>query len=328
MKHLTIKDRFYIEKALKNKVPVSQIAKTLGFDRSTIYKEIKRGKFPRKMNDWSIKEEYAHDVGQRKHDELSHNKGAKKKLAPDNEYLQQISEWILKKKYSPEAAAYRVKDKKCCVKTLYNYIHAGYVPGVEITSLPYARKKKKKKTDTVKRTFTRGKSIEERPKEIKERKTKGHWEMDTVYSSRNDKTCLLVLTERKDREELIFQIKDRTCASVLKALNSYERKIGCRAFREKFKSITCDNGMEFADWEGIERSIRNKTPRTVTYFCHPYCSGERGSNENQNKMIRRWIPKGDDIGLYTLAEIHSIQEWLNDYPRKMFSGKSANEMMM
>ena len=83
--------------------------------------------------------------------------------------------------------------------------------------------------------------------------------------------------------------------------------------------------MEFSDWEKIERSVRTKGKRTVTYFCHPYCSGERGTNENINRMIRRWIPKGDDIGLYKPEEIERIQEWINNYPRPQFNGFSSRE---
>ena len=121
--------------------------------------------------------------------------------------------------------------------------------------------------------------------------------------------------------------KDRTAKSVIRALDRYERKIGSPAFRGKFKTITCDNGMEFADWQSIERSCRTKKNRTTVYFCHPYCSGERGTNENSNRFIRRWIPKGDDIGLYSKAEIQAIQDWMNHYPRRQFNGLSAADLV-
>jgi IS30 family transposase len=84
--------------------------------------------------------------------------------------------------------------------------------------------------------------------------------------------------------------------------------------------------MEFADWQSIERSCRTKGKRTKTFFCHPYCSCERGTNENINRMIRRWIPKGDDIGLYSSREISFIQNWINNYPRRIFNGKSSKEL--
>lgn len=246
-KQMQEKDRYTIEKMLKMKVPVSQIAQLLGRNRSTVYREIKKGRCTQLTKNWQSVDIYLSDVGQRKHDTLAKNKGSKKKLSADDTFLKDVSYWIIKQKYSPEAALYKIAGKKLCAKSVYNYIHAGYIKGVTVELLPYAKSLKKKKSKVVKRPFARGRSIEDRPKEIKERKTKGHWEMDTVYSSKDDKTCLLVLTERKTREELIFRIKDRTCNSVIAALNRYERKIGSKAFREKFHTITCDNGMEFAD---------------------------------------------------------------------------------
>lgn len=149
--------------------------------------------------------------------------------------------------------------------------------------------------------------------------------MDTVYSSKDDLHCLLVLTERMTRDEKVIRMKDRTMNSTIKALDSLERSMGTPSFRNTFKTITCDNGVEFSDFESIERSCRTKGKRTEVYYCHPYSSYERGSNENLNRMIRRWIPKGDDIGLYSPADIRFIEDWINDYPRPMFNGMSSRE---
>ena len=74
-------------------------------------------------------------------------------------------------------------------------------------------------------------------------------------------------------------------------MNALERKHGKR-FYSKFKTITFDNGVEFMDYEGMEKSCLSKKKRTSIYYAHPYCSGERGTNENNNRMIRGWIPKG------------------------------------
>lgn len=327
MRQLTYQDRYYIEIELKNRTPVQKIANKLGVNRSSVYREIKKGLCEQMDTHLRKKIVYLADCAQKKHDNEVVKRGRKRKLQCDNEYLQALNDKVVNEKYSPEAALHTVPGRKICVKTYYNYVHAGYLPGITVNNLPYAKPKKKKKTSTTVKRLTKGRSIEQRPDVVNERVEVGHWEMDTVYSSHDDKTCLLVLTERVNREELIFQIPDRTAGSVVKALDRLERKIGSKTFRERFKTITCDNGVEFANWEGIEKSIRNKTPRTTVYFCHPYCSSERGSNENQNKLIRRWIPKGDDIGLYTSEEIQRIQEWINKYPRKMFGWKSSNDMI-
>lgn len=329
MKHITEKDRYQIEFALKAKMPVKDIAAQLGYSKVAIYAEIKRGTV--KQLDHHFKEYYVYkaDAGQRIHDAAVSKCGAKKKYSPDAPLLREITDLILDKRYSPEAAVMKLKTKDICTKTIYNYVHAGYLPGVDENKLPYCMKKKKKKGEIQKRKFIPNhKSIEDRPKEILNRDTYGHWEMDTVYSNRNDRTCLLVLTERMSRDEIVIQVPDRTCESILKGLNRLERKMGAPAFRKTFKTITCDNGVEFSDSDAIEKSCLNKGNRTTLYFCHPYCSCERASNENQNKLIRRWIPKGDDIGLYTPAEIQAIQDWINDYPRKLFGGLSSNEYKM
>ena len=323
--HLTIKERGFIEYALKKKTSVSEIAKALGYSRAALYYEIKKGTCEQlDYKDYDVKKVYLADYAQRVADQEASKRGRKKKLQPDADYLKDIKYWILEKKYSPYAA--RIKcGFSVCEKTIYNYIHAGYIDGLTTYSLPYARPKKKKNKQSGKRIRKTGKSIEERPQGAKDRSEYGHWEIDTVYSSKDDLHCLLTMTERMTREEITIKIKDRTALSVDKAMDRLEREMGTPAFREKFKTMTSDNGVEFSDWEYIEHSCRTKGKRTELYFAHPYCSSERGTNENHNRMIRRWIPKGDDIGLYSTKEIQEIQDWINTYPRRMYDGKSCLE---
>lgn len=91
-----------------------------------------------------------------------------------------------------------------------------------------------------------------------------------------------------------------------------------------FKSITFDNGTEFAAAEGLERSCVNKRlPRTKVYFCHPYSSWERGTNENTNGMIRRRFPKGTNFAAVTNAQIAQAENWINNYPRKILGYRSS-----
>lgn len=100
-------------------------------------------------------------------------------------------------------------------------------------------------------------------------------------------------------------------------LNGIERKVGA-LFPKIFASITVDNGCEFADAAGMEKKRRGKGKRTEIYYCHPYTPSERGSNENQNGLIRRHIPKGTDLSQVSPREVKQVEEWLNNYPRKMF----------
>lgn len=90
------------------------------------------------------------------------------------------------------------------------------------------------------------------------------------------------------------------------------------------KIITFDNGTEFAAAEELERSCINKhLPRTKVYFCHPYSSWERGTNENTNGMIRRRFPKGTNFAAVTNAQITQAENWINNYPRKILGYKSS-----
>lgn len=172
-----------------------------------------------------------------------------------------------------------------------------------------------------------GESIEQRPEEINGREEFGHWEGDTVYSGKGKRKttrALLTLTERKTRKEIIIAIPNRKAETVVKALDALERKLGARRFRAIFKSITFDNGTEFAAAEELERSCINKhLPRTKVYFCHPYSSWERGTNENTNGMIRRRFPKGTNFAAVTNAQITQAENWINNYPRKILGYKSS-----
>lgn len=197
---------------------------------------------------------------------------------------------------------------------------------LNIRSRFLAKYKKVKKNKSASRAPA-GESIEQRPEEIDEREEFGHWEGDTVYSGRGKRKttrALLTLTERKTRKEIIIAIPNRKAETVVKALDALERKLGARRFRAIFKSITFDNGTEFAAAEGLERSCVNKRlPRTKVYFCHPYSSWERGTNENTNGMIRRRFPKGTNFAAVTNAQIAQAENWINNYPRKILGYKSS-----
>ena len=106
-------------------------------------------------------------------------------------------------------------------------------------------------------------------------------------------------------------MRDHTTASVIRALNRLERKYE-KDFRKLFKSITVDNGSEFADCTGMEKSCRRKGKRTKLYYCHPYSAYERGSNENMNRMIRWFFPKGTNFDEVTDKDIQRAEDWIKE----------------
>lgn len=331
-KHITYSDRLKLEALLLAGHKVDEIAGILHFHRSTIYKEIKRGQYEHRNSDYTTEMRYSPEIAQAYMNDVLAAKGPGLKINKEKAFADRIEEIIINDGYSPAAALAKVKEEgmtfTVCVNTLYSYIEKGVFLNVTIQDLTVKknRKRKKRKT-TVQKRAARGDSIEKRPPDILTRDTFGHWEMDTVVGTQGtSKKSLLVLTERKTRKEFIFLLKKHTTAEVVKALDRLERKMGTPTFRKIFKTITVDNGCEFSDCEGMERSKRNKKKRTKIYYCHPYSSWERGSNENQNKLIRRHIPKGINFDDRTSGDISHIESWINTYPRRLFNYRSADEL--
>lgn len=256
-------------------------------------------------------------------------------IGNDIELANYIEQKIVEEHYSPGALIGEMRrtgmDKKfkvsICEKTVYNYIDKGIFLSLTNKDLPIKGKKKRiyKKVHIQKR-LERGTSIEERPKRINFRKEFGHWEMDSVVGRRgNSKKTLLTLTERKTRREYVFLQRDKSAGAVVDSLDMLERRWGKDLFRKVFKTITVDNGTEFSDCSGIERSVYGGN-RTKVYYCHPYCSWERGTNENTNRMVRRQAPKGTSFENMTEEEVQCIEDWVNQYPRKTFEYATSGEL--
>lgn len=330
-KRLTYTDRLKIEALYNANVPVKIICEQLHFNNSSIYREIKRGLYKHKNTDWTYTEKYSANKAQQVADYNRISQGRQLKIGNDYKFLHFVEDMIINKKYSPEATLGYIKENgiqfktKVCRVTLYSYIDKGLFPHLTNRHLLVKSKRRKyRKVRPIKQP-PRGVSIEKRSPEINSRSSFGHWEMDSVIGSRTKGNTLLVFTERLTRKELIFKSPDKTALSTVNIINGLERKLGKR-FSEVFKTITCDNGCEFSACEEIEKSCLNGNRRTQLYYCHPYCSCERGSNENQNKFIRRFIPKGVPIENYTDKDIKQIQDFINAYPRKMFGYKNSNQL--
>ncbi len=330
--------RHKLEGMVKSKSSISFIAKTLGFHRSTIYRELKRGRVTH--IDTELREfiTYSADRAHEQNRENVSTRGTKIKIAHDHRLNESLKFLIEDKRYSPYAAlTHCMKNKNSlgivtsiCFKTLYNYINQFSFPvsAETLEQLIQKRHRKKRGKKRQKReAFNNkmGKSIEERPKEANERSELGHHEMDLVVGKQNGSThCLVVLTERLSRFEHIIKVPDKSQNSIRKALNKIEAHYGKVRFRELFKTITCDNGSEFLNTKLIEDSRwKGKTKRTQLYYAHPYCSSERGSNENANRLIRRFIPKGTDIENFSQEQITTIARWMNRYPRILLDGRCS-----
>ncbi len=337
-KDLTERERYAIEAYRNDKKTIKEIANLLGRHYQTIYREIKRGTVEMLDSQLRPYKKYCADTGQAIADRNKTEKGRNLKVGNDLEFMRFIETMVLKKKYSLEAILLHIEKHnltfktKVCLNTLYNYVDKGLFLNISNKNMPVRSKRKKrnmKKISAIAKKNIKGRSIEERAKDVLSRNDYGHWEMDTVVGGQGgNKDCLLVLTERKTRFEYLFKIPDKSQQSVIKVLDDLERAYGYENFCANFLTITMDNGVEFLDQKNTERSVLHPDKkRTTAYYCHPYCSFERGSNENQNKLVRRHIPKGADISIYTEEEIKRIEDWINDYPRSLFNGESAREML-
>jgi len=334
-KHLSEKERYQIEALSQQGLTPVEIGDSLKpkRNRRTIERELARGSVEQRDSLWRKKRVYCADAGQRVHEERAANKGRGLKIGHDHKLANYLEQKIGKEKWSPDAAIGAIKSQgmqftvSICTKTVYNMIDRGDFLNLTNKDLPVKKAGKKRRYKRIRQVAlnnTKGRSIEERPPGIEGRKEYGHWEMDCVVG--RGKACLLVLTERKSREEIILKMATKTQICVQLGLDNLERKYKNK-FKDKFKSITMDNGSEFLDMRGLEKScFKGNERRTLCYYSHPYSAWERGSNENQNKLIRRFVPKGFNIDRLTKKDVKRIESWMNNYPRRIFAYKSAKQM--
>ena len=333
-KHLEYSERLSIERWWnRDKRTKVEIAKLLDRTEKTIRNEIKRGLVKNLTTELIEIWVYSADVAQQKYEYYLKTKGPKLKIDNDYELKEYIEKSIKEDKKSPEVIAKNIKKMKfkttMCARTIRNNIYAGDIYDIKPTDMIYKKEYKEKNKDKIVcEKVPAEKSIDYLPEEANTRKVYGHWEGDLVIGTKKRGSVLFTLTERKTREEIIVKIPGKKAEYVAKALDLIEKKYK-KIFYTKFKTITFDNGCEFRNWKSLEKSYdcRRKTPRTQVYYAHPYRSGERGSNENANRLIRRFIPKGIDITPISEEYIQRIEDWINNYPRAMFNYKSTNEIL-
>ena len=337
--HLSFTQRLKLEALLKLKMSKKHIADNLGVHISTIYREIKRGLCDKKISyqgyiekEYKIKKVYSPETAEYKYQDQLKDKGAPLKIGKDYDLANYIEKRIVDDGLTPLAVLGEIKannlvfNTSISIHTLYSYIYKGVFLHL---SMKHLLIKSKKKTTKNKRLsiarLPRGTSIEKRPIDISKRNSFGHWEMDCVCGPKHNSAVLLVLTERLTRKEIIIPMASQSSDNVVKSLNSLQRKYGS-LFPNVFRSITVDNGSEFSNCQGMEKSVFGKKKRTTVYYCHPYCSSERGTNERMNREIRRIYPKGTDFNKISRSELLKTESWLNNYPRGILGYKTPESL--
>lgn len=333
-KHLEYSERQSIERWYNiDKRTKVEIAGLLDRTEKTIRNEIKRGLVKNLTTHLKEIWVYSADVAQQRYEYYLKAKGPKLKIDNDYRLKEYVEKSIKEDKKSPEVIAEEIKEMnfktKMCARTIRNNIASGDIYDIKAKDMIYNKIYKEKNKD--KKIFEKvpaEKSIDYRPEEANGREIYGHWEGDLVIGTKKRGAVLFTLTERKTREEIIIKLPNKKAEEVAKAIDKIEKIYG-KEFKNKFKTITFDNGTEFRNWKRLEQSYdkRRKRKRTQVYYAHPYRSGERGSNENNNRLIRRFIPKGVDITPISEEYIKKVENWINNYPRAMFKYKSTNQIL-
>lgn len=205
-----------------------------------------------------------------------------------------------------------------CTKTLYNLLWKGELP-LTLFELPEVLSRRRRGKPRISKRLC-GRSIDERPPEVDARNTFGHWESDTVIGrKRKGEPAVFTIVERLTDCYFSIRIDEKTTDGVRKAMEQLKEQFGSR-FSQVFRSITTDNGSEFAAFSSFEST------GTEIYFAHPYSSWERPVNERSNRILRRFIPKGQSIADYSEEQILMFADEINSLPRKRLGYLSPEEL--
>ena len=325
-KHLNLQERTIIELRLKDGYSAYKISKELQRPINTILNEIRHGTVP-KINTNHMIQLFFADAGQAIYKDHRTNCGRKNLRLVCNEFISYACEKLHKDKWSIDACVGRSmesgqfkRSEIVCTKTFYNYIDQGlcYIKNIDLP-LKVRRNTKKQYVRANKKNL--GTSIEKRPVSIDNREEFGHWEIDTVIGQKSGKdNVLLTIAERKTRQFLVRKIADKSALAVMAELDKLREECGDR-FSSVFKTITSDNGSEFANLSELEQ-----VTDTNIYFTHPYSSFERGTNERHNGLIRRFLPKGTRMTDCSIDTIAFVEDWCNTLPRKILGYRTPEEL--
>jgi len=320
-KRLSLKERIIIQTFLEEDKSKSFIAKKLNRSRSTITREVNKWvsdpneKYDASLADWCAKEDY---LNKRNLDKIETHS-----LLRFYVYKRLLKNW------SPEQISGRIKIDypNNSVMTISHeaiYMHIYSHPQARLNKkliklLPYQKsrrrkpKARRKKGSKIKDQI----NISQRPEHIENRKEIGHWEGDLVIG-KAQKSAIGTIVERKSRYTLIIGLKNRTTKSVTRAFAKELKRFD----NQLTKTMTYDNGTEMADHKWLA-----KNTEMDIYFANPYASWERGTNENTNGLIRRYLPKKTDFRCVDNRQLKSIQSKLNTRPRKVLGYRTPLEVL-
>ena len=322
-KHLKYEDYVLIQMRLKDGWKANRIAKEIGCAPNTVRKIIQKGMTPLyngKVQRFKAKTAWKQYKSNRT------RCGRRCDFMEKRKFLKYVEQHFRDDHWSMDSCAGRAvaskrfqRSETLCTKTLYNYIDYGLLQ-IKSIDLPVRVSRRTKKQRVRKNKRILGRSIEERPEDIDKRTEFGHWEIDLVVGKKSaEDEVLLTMIERKTRSLHILRLRDKSADSVMEAFSQIKLELGDR-FDRVFRSITTDNGSEFSRLSELEIDSD-----CMVFYAHPYTSCEKGSIENHNGLIRRFIRKGKQISDYTDDDILYVELWANSLPRKILGYRTPDE---
>lgn len=311
--HLTKNERqrFYIY--LEMGLSIKAISTKLSRHRSTLYRELNRNK--------EI-ETYLPGVA---HDKaLSRaSYGRRSKLEKEG-YLRDYVIKGLKKGWSPEQISGRMKHQKLTIsispESIYRYVYQSGDKSLYYC-LPYKQPKRRRRYARKKQQCRYGdmRLITQRPTEVDARARFGHWEGDTIEFAGNKKKGITTLVERKSRLVILIKNKTKQSLPVMEKIGDKFKELP----KQMCKSITFDQGSEFAAHRYLEDNFS-----CSVYYCQAHSPWQKGSNENMNGRLRRYLPKSANIEQITQHELDLLADKMNRCPRKCLGFKTPKELFI
>jgi IS30 family transposase len=304
-RQLTQEQRYQIYALMKAGFNQTEVASEINVHKATVSREVRRGRGGR-----GYRPHQAHELAVARR---------RLRVAPriQPQTWQQV-ETLLRQEWSPAQIAGRLKlegQPSVSHERIYQHIYSDkHTGGTLHLHLRCQKLRRKRYGRYDRRAQLQGRrSIENRPKIVDAKRRRGDWEADTIIG-RNHQQAIVSLVERKSKLTRLEKVTRNTAELVGQAIREQLQPL-------KVKTITSDNGREFAQHQGIAQQLE-----ADFYFAHPYASWERGLNENTNGLVRQYFPKKSDFSKITGRQIKEVVERLNNRPRKTLGYKTPNEV--
>lgn len=307
--HLTREERYQIHALKRQGVSLARIAAELGRHRSTISRELQRNTGPT-----GYKPAHAHTCARTRQ---CQRRNARQLSASQWQHVTAYLRLYL----SPQQISGRLRLERSLsvsAESIYRHAYQDKARGGDLVKYLRCQKSRRKRyaSGQERRGTLKGRtSIDARPGVVDKRKRIGDWEGDTVVG-KGHQGVLLTLVERKSRYTLAAPLRTRHSRAVTQAVIEL-----LRPHKAQCKTLTFDNGKEFAQHEFIAQCLQARV-----YFAHPYCSWERGLNENHNGLLRQFFPKNASLLNTTPIEVNDALYLLNHRPRKCLGYRTPHEV--